>query len=173
MQACDKTGERRAFSSPIVSTLINFKWQVFGRRLFRIQFVVFLLNTAINTAFSWLFIQNLADGQLPMEGTREANWLLGLWLPFLGFALYLLFLEVMQASHQPLWTTMRNPWNWMQFYSIACRLALAGLFWDRSFPLTTINLLGQQLTLAYFRIIYTLRGFALFGPLIRMIQQIL
>ena len=114
----------------------------------------------------------MAQGVL--ENTPEANWLLVLWLPFASFVLYLLFLEVMQAIHQPLWTTLRNPWNWMQFYSILTQLVLCVLFWGRSsFPSSTSNLLGQQLTLAYFRIIYFLRGFTVFGPLVRMIQQIL
>jgi len=101
--------------------------------------------------------------------------LLLLWVPFGGFLVFLLFLEVMQAIHQPRWTTLRNPWNWMQLCSILMQLLLCLLFWDRPNPpfSTTANLLGLQLTLAYFRIIYFLRGFTVFGPLVRMIQQIL
>ena len=37
----------------------------------------------------------------------------------------------------------------------------------------TVNLLGLQNTLAYLRIIYFLKGFSSFGPLVRMIMQII
>jgi hypothetical protein len=73
-------------------------------------------------------------------------------------------------------TTLRNPWNWMQFFAILIQLFLCLAFWRQPAPSTrrlTANLLGLQLTLAYFRIIYFLRGFTVFGPLVRMIQQIL
>lgn len=92
-----------------------------------------------------------------------------LLLPFTLFVLYLLFLEVMQALHQPLWTTLRNPWNWMQYYAIATQLILCitlplSFFHSEVLPHNTANLLGHQLTLSYFRIIYFLRGFTVHPP---------
>ena len=117
---------------------------------------------AVNTAFSWLYIHAVHSRQPP------SALLLGLWPAFALFALQQVGVEVLQASHQPLGTTLRNPWNWMQFCAIGLQLLLCGMFWISLVSShLTASLLGLQLTLCYFRIIFMLRGFAVFGPLWR------
>jgi len=178
LQASDLTGDRRAFSSPVVSVLIQFKWQEYGKNLFIFQFGIFLLYICVNTSFSWLYVKSLQSSE-DTSPDRPPPGLIGvLWITFAFFVLYLLFLEVMQALHQPLWTTLRNPWNWMQYYSIITQIILCVLLpWSWLHSTTrndsTTDLLGHQLALSYFRIIYFLRGFTVFGPLVRMIQQIM
>lgn len=137
-----------------------------------------LIYVGLNTAFSWLYNLALRESH-PVFPTDGGSWvLLLLWPLIAAFCVYFLLLEALQAGHLPIESIISDQWNWLQAFSILFQLVLIVTFWRRPEPLSieydmTVNLLGLQNTLAYLRIIYFLKGFSSFGPLVRMIMQII
>ena len=188
--ASDATGLRDVYASEIVQALIHFKWTSYGMQLYLFQASSHLVYLVCCSAFAWRFVAylhgaadfphfTLADGQRidiipPAEGP-DIN---GLAITLCAFALYHVFLEVMQVLTVGPLAHFTQIINWFDLAAIGMqafvlRIYFKGADAEVAEAATCSTLLGFSLAMAYIKLVYYFRGFTAWGMLVRMVAQII
>jgi Ion transport protein len=174
LQVLRDSGEpvQAAFGTRLIQTLIDYKWEQFGRRMFLQRMVMYMMYLLCFCIAS-LGFEDESYAELDTVNWTKRTWIRAvLELIVVLFSAHYFYLEVQQFRREHSWRAYAaDVWNWLDISSCMLIFVLVpASIWE--WPQRRA-LQGIVAVLLWLKLLHFLRAFFVTGPFIRMVLAIL
>ena len=171
VRAASKQEDFTIFDSLVVKGMLQFKWDNYGAMIFQSKFTMDTVHLLCFSVFSFTGVQYEHSNWLNMLNSSHGVTIAcaGI-LTLLGSTVFLV-LEIRQLLMDGGRAYFNGPGKYIDLCSLSSQIGVAFLFISRSEG-SMKALAAWSVLVSFFKILNFSRGFASFGPLVRMIIKV-